>query len=78
MKRSGGLSLGLNGELPVPFQGLVNRIQQGLVLHRLLQEVRRPALHGLDAQGHGTVGREEDDGEVNSSLGHFFLEVKTA
>ena len=38
--------------------------QQGLLLHRLQEEIDGPRLHGLGTQGDGPMAGEEDDGQA--------------
>ena len=57
--------------------GMVDGIQQILVVHRLLEEIRGPPFHRLDTCRYVAVTCEEDDGHVESRRCHLLMELQT-
>ena len=62
----------------VASQGLVNGLEEDLVVHGFRQKIDRALFHGADAQGDAAVAREEDDGQVATVLRKPRLEIRAA
>lgn len=71
-------TLDLGASFFVRAQCEVNPVQQLLVAERLLYEVDRPFLHGLDGHGHVAVAGNEDDRDRLAALQQLVLQFEPA
>ena len=62
----------------VLFEGLIDEIEQGLLLEGLFEEIDGAILERANGGCHVTMAAEKDDGNLHSPLGEALLQFRTA